>query len=207
MAGRPSAAAAEQLEMTILDRATEAFLRDGYAATTIEGIAQSSGTAKRTIYARYTGKPALFRAVADRLIATWLSFAGDWPEGPTLRDSLTTAADRILQVALTPEAVALHRLMIAESARFPELPGLLHQAGADQGTGRLAALLARAIEQQELPAIDIRLAAEQFMHLLLAGPQRRLLGLGTPLDEQQTLAWRDAAIDLFLRGVTSFRLP
>ena len=63
--GRPTAQAAALLETTILDAATEAFLADGYAATTIEAIARTCGVAKRTIYARWSGKPALFRAVLD----------------------------------------------------------------------------------------------------------------------------------------------
>jgi Bacterial regulatory proteins, tetR family len=44
-------------EITILDAATSAFLADGYAATTIEAIAQTCRIAKRTIYARWSGKP------------------------------------------------------------------------------------------------------------------------------------------------------
>ncbi len=68
------------LESAILEPATAAFLADGYAATTIEAIARSCNVAKRTIYARWRGKPALFRAVLERLMSRWLSVAGDWPE-------------------------------------------------------------------------------------------------------------------------------
>ena len=90
--------------------------------------------AKRTIYARWTGKPALFHTVLERLMERWLAAAGDWAEAETLEAALDGAATRILAVALTPEAVALHRLLIAESARFPELPLMMHQAGAGEGT-------------------------------------------------------------------------
>jgi TetR/AcrR family transcriptional regulator, mexJK operon transcriptional repressor len=201
--GRPTATAAAVLETTILDAATSAFLADGYAATTIEAIAKACAVAKRTIYARWSGKPALFRAVLERLIARWLSGAGDWADAGDLEAALNEAASRILDVALTPEAIALHRLLIAESARFPELPLMLHQAGASQGTERIAVLLDGAIARGTLPAQDTAFAAEQFLHLLLTGPQRRALGLGPKLDEQQTLVWRRATIALFLRGVRS----
>lgn len=190
-----------QLEATILDAATAAFLRDGYAVTTIEAVARACGVAKRTIYARWSGKPALFRAVLERLMAKWLSAAGTWSGADGLHAALSAAADQILAVALTPDAVALHRLVIAESSRFPELPQMLQGAGANAGAERLAALLDQAVAQGELPAQDTAYAAEQFLHLLLAGPQRRALGLGSPLDAQQTWVWRDRAVRLFLRGI------
>lgn len=205
--GRPTAKAAAQLETTILDAATTAFLADGYAATTIEAVARACNTAKRTIYARWNGKPALFRAVIERLMAKWLSTAGDWAEAQNLDDALNQAATRILAVALTPEAVALNRLLIAESARFPELPRMMQLAGAGQGTARIAALIDRAIAQGKAPTVDSAFAAEQFMHLVLAGPQHRALGLGPALDEKSLEVWRKASVDLFLSGLYSWRLP
>jgi AcrR family transcriptional regulator len=205
--GRPTAEAAALLETTILSAATAQFLVDGYAATTIEAIARACGVAKRTIYARWSGKPALFRAVLESLMAKWLTNAGDWTEADDLETALNGAAQRILAVALTPEAVALHRLMIAEGARFPELPLMMRQAGATEGTARIAALLNRAVAQGALPPQDTMFAAEQFLHLVLAGPQRRALGLGPKLDEQQTNRWGRAAVALFLSGARSARLP
>jgi AcrR family transcriptional regulator len=201
--GRPTATEAAQLETTILDAATVAFLAEGYAATTIEAVARACGVAKRTIYARWNGKPALFRAAVEQLMARWLSDAGDWEAADNLETALDGAAARILAVALTPEAVALHRLLIAESARFPELPLMMHQAGAGEGTARIAALLEHAIARGTLPRQDTAFAAEQFLHLVLAGPQRRALGLGHRLDEQQTKLWRKAAVALFLSGARS----
>jgi AcrR family transcriptional regulator len=201
--GRPTAQAAAILETTILDAATAAFLSDGYAETTIEAIARTCAVAKRTIYARWTGKPALFKAVLERLMARWLSTSGDWTESDNLEAALNEAAARILAVALTPEAVALHRLLIAESARFPELPLMMHEAGASAGTTRIAALLEHAVAQGALPKQDTAFAAEQFIHLVLAGPQRRALGLGRPLDIQQAHTWGQAAVAMFLSGVRS----
>lgn len=205
-AGRPTVADAIRLEAAILRAATELFLRDGYASTSIEGIAKACSVAKRTIYARWSGKPALFRAVVERLMARWLALSGDWDAAPPLETALRHAADRIMAVALTSEAVALHRLLTAESGRFPELPRLMHEAGTDTGTDRIAALLDSAIARREVADHDTAFAAEQFMHLLLAGPQRRALGLASPMGAAQSAAWRDNAIRLFLGGLNSLRL-
>jgi TetR/AcrR family transcriptional repressor of mexJK operon len=199
--GRPTAQAAALLDAAILDAATAGFLADGYASTTIEAVARTCRVAKRTIYARWNGKPALFRAVLERLMGRWLSDAGDWTEEADLETALNQAAVRILAVALTPEAIALHRLLIAESARFPELPLMLGQAGAGEGTSRIQAILIQAVAAGRLPPGDMAFAAEQFLHLLLAGPQRRALGLGPKLDEKQTLVWRETSVALFLSGI------
>jgi TetR/AcrR family transcriptional regulator, mexJK operon transcriptional repressor len=104
---------------------------------------------------------------------------------------------------LTPEAIALHRLLIAESGRFPELPLMMRQARAGEGLARIAALLDRAVAGGTLPQQDTAFAAEQFLHLVLAGPQRRALGLGRTLDERETEGWGKAAVALFLSGIRS----
>ena len=150
--GRPTAQAAAALETSILDHATAAFLADGYAATTIEAIARTCGVAKRTIYTRWNGKPVLFRAVLDRLMARWLSIAGDWAIVESLETTLNEAAIQILQVALTPEAVALHRLLIAESARFPELPVMMAEARAHEGMSRIASVAGPGHGQRRIAA-------------------------------------------------------
>ncbi len=198
--GRPTAAAAAQLETTILDYATAAFLRDGYAATSIEAIAREAHVAKRTIYARWDGKPALFLAMVRRLIDSWLTDTGAWPDTDDLAASLLMAARSILAVGLTPEAIALHRLVIAEGGRFPELHAIVAEAGADEGVRRIAALLRRAAAAGLARPMDIALAAEQFFHLVLTGPQRRALGMGLRLTAAETEAWCDGAVRLFLSG-------
>jgi AcrR family transcriptional regulator len=204
--GRPTARAAAALETTILDHATAAFLADGYAATTIEAIARACGVAKRTIYARWDGKPALFRAALERLIAKWMSTAGEWGDAGTIEATLKAAAEDILTVALIPEAIALHRLIIAECGRFPELPVLVHQAGGSEGTRRIATLLHNAIARGDLAPHDTAFAAEQFMNMLLASPQRRALGLGRPFGPDEARVWRDNVVALFLYGTGYLRL-
>jgi AcrR family transcriptional regulator len=204
--GRPTAADAVLLEAAILDRATACFLRDGYAATSIESIARLCSIAKRTIYARWSGKPALFMAILERLMAKWLAMTGDWVDSGNLEDNLTRAADKIMPVALSPEAIALHRLLIAESARFPELPVMMRNAGAHEGVIRISAMLRDGIARGQVAEHDTVFAAEQFFALLLSGPRQRALGLGAALDAEQTIVWRDQAIRLFLGGLNSLRL-
>ncbi len=155
------------------------------------------------IYARWIGKPALFLAVLQRLIAGWLLTTDAWPETEDLATALHHAAHSILAVGLTPEAITLRRLMIAESARFPELQTIMAQSGAQEGVRRIAALLDRAMAAGTLRPVDTVFAAEQFLHLVLAGPQRRAMGLGPALDAGQLDAWAAASVRMFLSGCQS----
>jgi TetR/AcrR family transcriptional regulator, mexJK operon transcriptional repressor len=204
--GRPTAADAVRLEATILDRATACFLRDGYAATSIESIARLCSVAKRTIYARWSGKPALFMAILQRLMAKWLATSGTLTDSGDLKENLVQAADKIMAVALSPEAIALHRLLIAESARFPELPVMMRNAGSHEGVVRISGMLRDGIARGQVDDHDTIFAAEQFLHLLLSGPRRRAIGLGPALDAEAMTVWRDKAILLFLGGLNSLRL-
>jgi hypothetical protein len=139
-------------------------------------------------------------AVVRRLMDTWLSMAKNWPETESLEAALHTAARAMLEVALTPEATALSRLLIAEGGRFPEMLAIMEQAGVQEGHRRIVALLTRAVAAGRLRPIDIGFAAEQFMHLVLAGPQRRAMGLRAPLDGKGRDDWAKATVELFLAG-------
>jgi TetR/AcrR family transcriptional repressor of mexJK operon len=202
--GRPTTADAAALAQRILEIATRAFLSDGYAATSVEAVAARAGVAKRTLYARWHGKPALFRAVLERLMLRWLASPEPPPDTTRgLAPVLLWTARRALAVALEPDALALHRLVIAESGRFPELAEMVRQSGASAGVGRVASLLAGETAAGRLVCIDHNAAAEQFLHLVLTGPQRRALGLGPMLDAAGLDAWAHQAVALFLNGCRS----
>jgi TetR/AcrR family transcriptional regulator, mexJK operon transcriptional repressor len=206
--GRPNAQAVVQLEAAILDQATTAFLAEGFAATTIEGIAKSCRVAKRTIYARWPGKQALFRAIVERLVAKWIAEAElEELESLDLTAALTHLAQQLLLVALKPEAVALHRLMVSEAGRFPELSIMMNHVGALEGRRRIIALLERHVARGELPPHDTSFAAEQFQHLVLIGPQRRALGFGQKFNAEELQDWGRGAVELFLRGIQTLPLP
>src|SRR5262252_4434617 len=110
--GRPSRAQAQQLGERILDVATQLFLAHGYGATSIEAVAQRARISKRTFYHRFADKPALFSAVVHRIIERLRPPAGvPLFQGASLREILERLAGLMLRAALSPQAVALHRLI------------------------------------------------------------------------------------------------
>ena len=135
-----------QLGELILDAATELFLTHGFGATSIEAVAQRVRISKRTFYHRFPDKPVLFAAVVHRIIKR-LRPPADIPliEGADLQKLLERLATLILSAALSPQAIALHRLIVAESARFPELVEVFAREGA---TEEAIALIAGALERE-----------------------------------------------------------
>jgi TetR/AcrR family transcriptional repressor of mexJK operon len=199
--GRPSRLETAQLQETILDVATELFLTRGFGATSIEAVAAGARISKRTFYHRFSDKAALFEAVVRRLIDRWLPpFEAQLREAGSLEALLRGLAGQILAVALSPPALALHRLLIAESQRFPELVRLVNEAGAGKGVERIAALLEREAQAGNLVADDSRFLAEQFLNMVLSVPQKRALGFGQPLSGEALARWTDRTVALFVDG-------
>jgi TetR/AcrR family transcriptional regulator, mexJK operon transcriptional repressor len=202
--GRPSRLESAQLSDRILDVATALFLGDGFGATSIEAVAKRAGISKRTFYHRFRGKEVLFEAVVRRLIARWMPpLDAALFDGPTLAEILQRAAEYMLGVSLTPEALALHRIVIAEAPRFPGLARILHELGAATGIERVAQLLEQRIAKGELRPVDPHFAAEQFILMVVTGPRRRALGLGVPLAAAELSEWVDRCVGLFLDGCRS----
>jgi len=201
--GRPLRAEALLLRERILEAATQLFLATGYGSTSIEAVAARAGVSKRTLYDRFADKSTLFAAVVHRII-TQIRPPADVPllAGTTLEEILRRLAQLILNAALAAPALALHRLVSAESARFPELVRAVASDGSTrEGTALIADLLARSLADAKLDAATRMFAAEQFIHLVVTVPQRRAMGFGAPMSAAELEAWTVRVVDLFLNGV------
>ena len=200
--GRPSRAAALQLRQRILQVATELFLAQGYGLTSIEAVASRAGISKRTLYHRFDDKAALFAAVVHEIIAQIRPpSAVPLIEGSTLREILCRLSGMILRAALAPQALALHRLVMAESARFPELAASVQSDSSTREAGTLiGGLLGRELRGSKMTAEQRAFAAEQFIFMVVTIPQRRAMGYGAPMSAAELTQWSDRVVELFLNG-------
>ena len=206
--GRPSRAAAALLRERILEVATELFLAEGYGATSIEAVAQRARISKRTFYYRFPDKTALFEAVVHRIIEGLRPPAGTplYDEG-SLEDVLRRVARLALRAALSPMAVALNRLMVAEAQRFPELAAIAAREGSRAAAvGSIAALLEREAEAGRLALDRPQFAAAQFLEIVMALPQRRAFGLGEKMSDAELAVWAEDCVNLFLNGCRFWKL-
>jgi TetR/AcrR family transcriptional repressor of mexJK operon len=200
--GRPSKADAERLAHRIVDTATELFFTLGYGATTIEAVAQRAKISKRTFYHRFENKSALFSAVVHRTIER-LRPPADVPliHGQSLPERLRGVAELILRAALSPPAIALHRLIVAESSRFPNLAAAVTSQGAsEEAIALIAGLLKSEARAGKLNVDNPTFAAQQFLHMVIGLPQRRAMGLGMPMNSAELDDWARDVVNLFLNG-------
>lgn len=199
--GRPTRLEAAALGDKILDVATALFLSRGFGATSIEAVAGRARISKRTFYHRFSDKAALYRAVVRRLLQHWLpEFEAVFETPAPLDLLLARLARRMLAVALSPDALALRRLLVAEAERFPELVEIAIEQGATRAVERIAALLEEERGAGRIAPDDCRFAATQFQEMVLSVPLRRAMGFGAPLTEDEREDWATKSVALFIEG-------
>ncbi len=129
--GRPTPSRLAEIERAILGAGQKLFLAEGYAATSMEAVAAEANVSKGTLYARYSGKDELFKAIASDRLEAWsiLAPGPDHTQITGLKDRLLYRANKILEAISLPEVRAFERMMSAEANRFPDLAGAFYDQG------------------------------------------------------------------------------
>jgi len=201
-AGRPTREQAEARHNELLDAALDHFLDKGFELATIEGIASAVGMTKRTVYARYPDKVALFRAALnlalDRYSVTPEEVAKT--DCGNIEQTLHNIARLRVNQVLTPNGTRLQRIIQTESYRFPDLMMQAYQKGALSTVRFLIDLLKRETAAGRLSVADPERAAMVFMSMVVSGPVRVIV-FGQPMPEEEIDARIAFAIELFLKGV------
>ncbi|MDQ0642035.1 TetR/AcrR family transcriptional regulator [Microbacterium murale] len=165
--GRPTADEREQRRDQILDAAVELFVSSGYGQVTLDEVAAAARVAKRTIYSYFGDKAEVFTAAIERFRGRALD---DLESDERLLEDLAT---RLVYELHSDDAVGLHRLMIGESAQFPELADRFYTSGPGGYIELLAGRLWEGVPQGDRG----HLAEALFGLLLGEAHRRRLLGL------------------------------
>ena len=188
-------------EAQILAAAEGMFMARGYAGASMDAIAQQAGVSKQTLYHHHGSKESLFGAIVgariDRLL---LSLEADDLSGPP-REALTHLGRAILEVAVSPSSIALHRAVVTEAPRQPELGRTILAHGPDRAERALAGYLREQTRRGRLQVDAPERAAEQFYGLTLGHMQlRALLDVDARPDADAIAAAVDSAVEVFLRA-------
>lgn len=166
----------------ILDAAHAVFIDTGYERAGMDDIAARADASKVTVYTYFGSKDNLFAsvmAVRCRRYGAALEVP-PWDDQP-LADILEDFGRRTLQLLMAPDVIALFRVVIAESAHFPDLGRTFYQTGPERHQTRLAELLTEAARRGLLAVSEPRSAAAEFIALLRTDLHLRvILGLQTP---------------------------
>src|SRR3984957_16680548 len=176
-AGRPTTEQAEARHEELLDAALDLFLEHGFELTTIDMIAARINMTKRTVYARYADKAALFRGAVQRAIERQIvprQVLEETDRGDLTETLAAIARLRIGQV-MTPNGLRLQRIINTESYRFPEIFTANFEQSAKPVLDFVAGVLDRAIAAGELSPTDLGFAASAFMSMVVGGQVRAIV--------------------------------
>ncbi len=187
----------------LLDTAAAMFLRDGYASTTMDDIARAAGVSKKTLYQLFPSKLSLLEMMLHS------RFSGlPWPQtvgGRTVEERLISVMLPFASKVLTPEHVALARMIIAGGKDAPVLSDAFRRIAIERDLEALDSFLsAEAIAQHwTFPADELRrlsrvLFATTVGDLLM----ERLFYLSDPGKPQADIESRVRnGVAFFLRGL------
>ncbi|GAB4068603.1 TetR/AcrR family transcriptional regulator [Ancylobacter sonchi] len=170
------------------------FVARGYDGVSLDEIVQAAGGSKTNIYAFYGGKEGLFvAAIEDALGEVLRPLTGADTRGLALEEGLTRLGRALLDALLTPEALALHRMLIGETGRFPRLGAAWYAAGPATSQAAFAGFLARALAGRP-EAAEIGLLARLFHDMVAGDLQHRALFEPVPAGEAERAASVAAAV-------------
>ena len=198
--GRPSRAEAERRHAALLDTATRLFLERGLDAVSIDEIAKRAAVAKRFIYARYRDKSALFVAAIEHWIGDRLDVLQTFAPPPERAEiGLVKFGQKLLDIGLQPDALALQRLLFVAAPRFPELAEHFIARNRHRAASEIERVLGFYRGRGEIELNNLQAMAEQFFIAVVGIPQRlALLGLREPPAKQRRRL--RTAVRLFLDG-------
>jgi AcrR family transcriptional regulator len=189
----------------LLDAATKFFLEKGFDATSMGEIAKQAHASTETFYRHFPTKEELFERVLLRrteLLKGELNsvlMSQDPPE-----KALAAFGELGLSLLLAPEALSLHRVLVMEKGRFPEIVDSFHAQGPAKVQDALASYLAEQVKKGKLRKMNPDVGARQFFDLVIPefhfGMNLRSRPAPTKVETRQRVK---EAIDCFLHGYGS----
>jgi AcrR family transcriptional regulator len=171
--GRPRTRSDEDTMRLIIEAADRAFQSNGYAGTNIRAVAESAGISTKTLYKLVPTKDDLFEAVVRHRINRFLVDVSDG-----ITDELDTreALERLLfaygTLTLSPETIAIQRLVISECDRFPEIARSFYQLAIVPVNAEMENWLAEQRKRGTLRIDDVHIACGLLRGMMIMEPQR-----------------------------------
>ncbi len=186
----------------ILEVAGKMFMEQGYSAVSMDAIAEAAPVSKPTLYNHFDDKKTLFKAIMEARCGTIFdALEHSFDEGKDVASTLSIIGQRFLDLVLSPNAIAIHRVILAESGTFPDLGQLFYEAGPKKVIARLAAYFQRQHESGTLVVPDPARAASLFLNMIKGEHHMRcLLRLGGDTGGAERKRAIDYAVRIFIAG-------
>jgi AcrR family transcriptional regulator len=185
----------------IMDGARAAFLAAGFDGASMNDVARSAGVSKGTLYAYFSSKDELFEAIIRAEYAQAAERLCTFKREGDVKEMLTDFGVRLLGRMSEPATLALARVVIAATGKFPNVGRAFFEAGPLFGATRLAAELGALERAGALRIPDPERAAWQFVDLCQSYVYKRLLfGVVDSLRPEEIEAAVNAGVEVFLKA-------
>jgi len=186
----------------ILDAALAEFTSRGFEAARMEDIAKRAGLSKAAIYLYFPSKMAVLEALIEAKVGplaqqaqTLAAMGADNPL-MALRMLATAAAHRMAD----PNVIAVPRLVIGISGRFPEITTYYREHVVQKARGALETLIEGAMAKGQIRRTDKNAVVRAFIGpLFFEAMWTHVLGGETALNDPQKLI--EQQFDVLLSGL------
>ena len=196
----PKAALMARKRALIVNAAQKAFLESGYAEASVNHIAEEAGVSIKTLYRHFESKDDLFNAVMQGACGNGANDDAEANKEPPAwyaaapAKAFPLAGEAYLRHILSPDQLALYRVVVRDSDRFPELGHRYLEVVAGGRDRVFADYLDLWREREGWKVRDNRAAAQIYASLLKSSIfDDVLLGLPVPSAKEIRLQARSAA--------------
>jgi TetR/AcrR family transcriptional repressor of mexJK operon len=189
----------------VLHAAAGLFIAQGYGPVSMDAIARAAGVSKATLYAHFGSKDQLFATIIREACRGKAEMHASLPSGEVdVGAALTEMGRRLLSFLVCDEAVAIQRVVVSETNRFPELGRAFYDGGPVMIRRILANWLADQAAAGRVKMCDADTAAAQFCALIECGLSlRALLGVPPPPSEAEIGEAVRNAVTMFMKAYTA----
>lgn len=170
--GRPQVRSDDDTRHLIVVAAAQEFQANGYAGTNIGAVAARAGISTKTLYRLVPTKADLFaHVIRDRIAHLMAAVDQDADAGQDVAGGLERILFAIGSLTLSPEVIAISRLVIGECERFPEIAKTFYLSAAVPINTIVETWLRHQVDQGRLHLDDVHIASSTLRGMMME-PQR-----------------------------------
>jgi AcrR family transcriptional regulator len=200
--GRPQLRSDDETRALIYEAARQEFAARGFAAANIADVACRAGVSTKTLYRLVPNKMALFEGMVTDRMDRFVSIVNLGAcDGRDIEAALQAALLACADLVLDADVIALQRIILAESEKFPAIAELFYEKAMQRTIGALAAWLGTQQKRGRILLDDAQSAAGMLHGMFVFQPQRDVLFGHRPVLQRRELEARaKACATLFLSG-------
>lgn len=185
--------------LKLIAAAEDIFLVKGYHDATMSDVAKTAGMSKKTVYKLIESKADLFATLLahHQSLLRFPATKPDWTVNDILSENLLCLG----RFLLSPDQIAIVRLIVAEYVHTPDLALMFHEKRVIKARNRLEGCLREVAKAQSLTLHDAREMAAMLFGMALGDfLLGALLGFRTAPGRAAIARRVRAAVDLFMTG-------